>query len=193
MMPGYTHLQHAQPVTLAHHLQAYFDAHPEGRREAHRRPTSGSTFRPMGAAALAGTSVRVDRDYVASLLGFAGLVENAMDAVSSRDFALESASAAAIAMVDLSRMAEELILWSSSEFGFVEIADEYSATSSIMPQKKNPVVAETIRAKCGSVLGELTAHVRHNEGDCPTRTTWTCRRSPLTSGGPSTPPWSLRG
>jgi len=154
IMPGYTHLQHAQPVTLAHHLQAYFEAiqrDVERLMQAYARVNHS----PMGAAALAGTSVRVDRDYVASLLGFGGLVENAMDAVSSRDFALESASAAAIAMIDLSRMAEELILWSSSEFGFVEVADEYSATSSIMPQKKNPVVAETIRAKCGSVLGDL--------------------------------------
>ncbi|MDG6925199.1 MAG: argininosuccinate lyase [Nitrososphaerota archaeon] len=156
IMPGYTHLQHAQPVTLAHHLQAYFDAL---QRDVARVEEAYSCVNksPMGAAALAGTSVRVDREYVAALLGFDGLVENAMDAVSSRDFALQSASAAAIAMVNLSRLAEELILWSSIEFGFVELGDEYSATSSIMPQKKNPVVAETIRAKCGSVIGGLTS------------------------------------
>ena len=162
-MPGFTHLQHAQPITLAHHLQTYFDAIErdlERAGQAYRRVN----LSPMGAAALAGTSIRIDRDYVASLLGFDGLVENAMDAVSSRDFALESVSVAAIAMVDLSRMAEELILWSSSEFGFVEVADEYSATSSIMPQKKNPVVAETVRAKCGSVLGELDGSVRDHKG-----------------------------
>lgn len=156
IMPGYTHLQHAQPVTLAHHLQAYFDAiqrDVDRTREAFHRVNRS----PMGAAALAGTSVKVDRGYVAELLGFEGLVENAMDAVSSRDFAIETASVAAIVMVDLSRLAEELILWSSSEFGFVEIGDEYSATSSIMPQKKNPVVAETIRAKCGSVTGALVS------------------------------------
>jgi argininosuccinate lyase len=156
IMPGYTHLQHAQPVTLAHHLQSYFGAVSrdlERTMQAYARVNSS----PMGAAALAGTSVKVDRGYVASLLGFEGIVENAMDSVSSRDFALECASDAAIAMVDLSRMAEELILWSSSEFGFVEIADEFCATSSIMPQKKNPVVAETVRAKAGSVLGELTS------------------------------------
>jgi argininosuccinate lyase len=154
VMPGYTHLQHAQPVTLAHHLQSHFDAI---QRDIDRlmQAFERVNLSPLGAAALAGTSVRVDRDYVASLLGFGALAENAMDAVSSRDFALESASAAAIAMVDLSRMAEELILWSSSEFGFVDVADEYCATSSIMPQKKNPVVAETIRAKSGSVLGEV--------------------------------------
>ena len=156
IMPGYTHLQHAQPITLAHHLQSYFDAI---ERDVARLKDAYSRVNrsPMGAAALAGTSVKVDRGYVASLLGFDGLVENAMDAVSSRDFALESASAAAIAMVDLSRLAEELILWSSSEFGFVELGDEYSATSSIMPQKKNPVVAETVRAKSGTVIGALTA------------------------------------
>ena len=157
-MPGYTHLQHAQPVTVAHHLQGYFDAVQrdiDRLSEAYRRVN----LSPMGAAALAGTSVTVDRDYVARLLGFDGIVANAMDAVSSRDFALESLSVAAIVMVNLSRIAEELILWSSQEFGFVEVADEYSATSSIMPQKKNPVVAETVRAKCGSVLGALTAAV----------------------------------
>ena len=155
VMPGYTHLQHAQPITLAHHLQSYFDALERDvarLKDAYQRVNRS----PMGAAALAGTSVKVDREYVASLLGFDGLVENAMDAVSSRDFALESASAAAIAMVDLSRLAEELVLWSSSEFGFIELGDEYSATSSIMPQKKNPVVAETVRAKSGTVLGALT-------------------------------------
>jgi argininosuccinate lyase len=155
-MPGYTHLQHAQPITVGHHLQGYFEAvqrDVERTEQAYARVN----LSPMGAAALAGTSIRVDRAYVASLLGFDGLVENAMDAVSSRDFALESMAVAAVAMVNLSRMAEEIILWSSSEFGFAEVADEYSATSSIMPQKKNPVVAETVRAKCGSVLGELTA------------------------------------
>ena len=156
LMPGYTHLQHAQPVTVAHHLQGYFEAI---QRDIDRISDAYPrvNLSPMGAAALAGTSVRVDRDYVASLLGFEGLAKNAMDAVSSRDFVLESLSVAAMAMVNLSRVAEELILWSSLEFGFVDIADEYAATSSIMPQKKNPVVAETVRAKCGSVLGELAA------------------------------------
>ena len=155
-MPGYTHLQHAQPVTVAHHLQAYFEAlQRDLERVSDAYPRVNLS--PMGSAALAGTSVRVDRDYVASLLGFEGLVKNAMDAVSSRDFVLESLSTAARVMVNLSRIAEELILWSSLEFGFVEIGDEYAATSSIMPQKKNPVVAETVRAKCGSVLGELTS------------------------------------
>jgi argininosuccinate lyase len=157
-MPGYTHLQHAQPVTVAHHLQGYFDA---VQRDIDRLSDAYArvNLSPMGAAALAGTSVGVDREYVAALLGFDGIVANAMDAVSSRDFALESLSVAAMVMVNLSRIAEELILWSSHEFGFIEMADEYSATSSIMPQKKNPVVAETVRAKCGSVLGALTAAI----------------------------------
>jgi argininosuccinate lyase len=156
LMPGYTHLQHAQPVTVAHHLQGYFEAF---QRDVDRISDAYPrvNLSPMGSAALAGTSVSVDRDYVASLLGFEGLAKNAMDAVSSRDFVLESLSVATMAMVNLSRVAEELILWSSLEFGFVEISDEYAATSSIMPQKKNPVVAETVRAKCGSVLGELAA------------------------------------
>jgi len=162
-MPGYTHLQHAQPITVAHHLQGYFEAiqrDVERAGQAYARVN----LSPMGAAALAGTSFRLDRRYVASLLGFEGLVENAMDAVSSRDFALESLSVAAMATVNLSRLAEELILWSSSEFGFAELSDEFSATSSIMPQKKNPVVAETVRAKAGSVLGELTASFAITKG-----------------------------
>ncbi len=156
-LPGYTHLQRAQPTTVAHHMQSHFEA-------VAARTSSGSTqlygrvnLSPMGAAAFAGTSVKVDRASVASWLGFDGLVNNSMFAVSSRSFVLETLSVLEILMVDLSRMAEELILWSSTEFGFVELGDEYSATSSIMPQKKNPVVAETIRAKCGSVIGEATA------------------------------------
>jgi argininosuccinate lyase len=155
-MPGYTHLQHAQPITVALHIQGYFEA-IQRDLERGAQAYGRINLSPMGAAALAGTSIKIDREYVASLLGFEGLAENAMDAVSSRDFALETISVAAMAMVNLSRMAEEVILWSTSEFGFAEVADEFSATSSIMPQKKNPVVAETVRAKCGSVLGELTA------------------------------------
>jgi argininosuccinate lyase len=111
----------------------------------------------MGAAALAGTSVNLDRSLIASLLGFTGIIENSMDAVSSRDFAVEALSSCEMLMIELSRVAEEIILWSSKEFGFVEVADEYAASSSIMPQKKNPVTAELVRAKCGSVLGSLQA------------------------------------
>lgn len=156
VIPGYTHLQHAQPVTLSFHLQSYFDGF---ERDFSRLTEAYSRLNlsPMGAAALAGTSVPVNRRYVASLLAFDGLVKNAMDAVSSRDFAVELVSCAEMIMIGMSRLAEEIILWSSSEFGFVEVSDLHAATSSIMPQKKNPVVAEMIRAKCGSVLGHLSA------------------------------------
>jgi argininosuccinate lyase len=155
-LPGYTHLQRAQPTTVFHHMQSHFEAVGEDV-ERLTQLYGRVNLSPMGAAAFAGTSVRVDRASVASWLGFDGLVNNSMFAVSSRSFVLETLSVLEILMVDLSRIAEELILWSSTEFGFVELGDEFSATSSIMPQKKNPVVAETIRAKCGSVVGEATA------------------------------------
>jgi len=155
-LPGYTHLQRAQPTTVFHHMQSHFEAVSEDS-ERLTQLYGRVNLSPMGAAAFAGTSVKVDRAYVAKLLGFDGLVNNSMFAVSSRSFLLETLADLEILMVDLSKMAEELILWSSTEFGFVELGDEYSATSSIMPQKKNPVVAETIRAKCGSVIGEATA------------------------------------
>ncbi len=156
IIPGYTHLQHAQPVTIGHHFLAHFDAL---QRDTDRliQLYSRVNLSPMGGAALAGTSVAVDRRSVASLLGFHGYVENAMDAVASRDFVVEALACAEMIMLDLTRLAEELILWSTKEFGFVELSDEYAASSSIMPQKKNPVVAEIIRAKCGSVLGCLQA------------------------------------
>jgi argininosuccinate lyase len=156
VMPGYTHLQHAQPVTVGHHLIAHFDALQRDKDrvlQLYRRVN----LSPMGGAAMAGTSVKIDRRLVAGSLGFSGIVRNAMDAVSSRDVAVEALSCATITMLDASRLAEELILWSSVEFDFVELADEYSASSSIMPQKKNAVTAETVRAKAGTVLGELTA------------------------------------
>ncbi len=155
-IPGYTHLQRAQPTTVFHHLQSHFEAVAEDE-ERLMQLYARVNRSPMGAGAFAGTSVKVDRASVASKLGFDGLVNNSMHAVSSRGFVLEALSCLEILMVDLSRIAEELILWSSSEFGFVELGDEFSATSSMMPQKKNPVVAETVRAKCGSVIGEATA------------------------------------
>ncbi len=156
VIPGYTHLQRAQPVTVAHYCFAHFDAI---QRDVERliQLYARVNVSPMGAAALGGTSVRVQRRLVAELLGFEGIVANAMDAVSSRDFAVEALAVASILMLDVSRLSEELVLWSSKEFGFIEISDEYAASSSIMPQKKNPVVAEMARAKCGSVLGALTA------------------------------------
>jgi argininosuccinate lyase len=156
MVPGYTHLQRAQPVTLAHHFFAYFDAF---QRDVERtlQLYSRVNLSPMGGAAMAGTSVKVDRKLVADSLGFDGVVRNAMDAVSSRDIAVEALSCATMTMLDGSRLAEEMILWSSSEFGFVEIDDAFAASSSIMPQKKNAVAAEMVRAKAGSVMGDLVS------------------------------------
>lgn len=154
IMPGFTHLQHAQPTTFAHHLIAYADAF--GRDfdrlvDAYVRVN----LCPLGAAALASTGFPINRERTAQLLGFDDLIENSMDAVSTRDFAIECISAFANTMIDLSRIAEELILWSTSEFDFIELDDRYASTSSIMPQKKNPDVLELIRAKTGSVCGEL--------------------------------------
>lgn len=154
IIPGYTHTQHAQPVTIGHHFTSHFDSlqrDVDRFIQLYRRVNAS----PMGSAALAGTSVAVDRRTVATLLGFRGYVENTMDAVSSRDFVVEALACAVMTMLDLSRIAEEFILWSSKEFGFIEVSDEYAASSSIMPQKKNPVVAEIIRAKSGSVIGSL--------------------------------------
>ncbi|NWG09918.1 MAG: argininosuccinate lyase [Nitrososphaerales archaeon] len=156
IMPGYTHLQHAQPVTLAHHLLAYCDALVrDGERlmEAYKRVN----ISPMGACALSTTGFKIDREMVSELLGFDGLVENSMDAVSGRDFAIEVISDLAMLMTDLSRFSEELVLWNTHEFSILEMPDEYASTSSIMPQKKNPVVAELIRAKTSSVYGSLLA------------------------------------
>ncbi len=156
VMPGYTHTQHAQPVPLAHHLLAHVDALT--RDLARLQAAYGRVnLSPLGAAALAGTGFPIDREMTASLLGFSGLVENSMDAVATRDFILEALAALAVLSVNLSRFAEEMVLWSSSEFGFVELPDAYSSTSSIMPQKKNPDVMELTRAKSGRVTGDLTA------------------------------------
>ena len=155
VMPGYTHCQRAQPVTLAHHLLAYFDMFQrdlERLLDTYKRVNKS----PLGAAALATTGFPIDREMTARLLGFDGIVENSMDAVSSRDFLLETLSCLAILSTNISRLAEELILWSSSEFGFAELPEEYTSTSSIMPQKKNPDVLELIRAKCAQNFGDLT-------------------------------------
>ena len=156
VLPGYTHLQRAQPVTLAHHFTAHFDSFQRDDERA-LQLYARVNVSPMGAAAMAGTSVKVDRGLVARSLGFSGVVKNAMDAVSSRDVAVEALSCATMTMLDASRLAEELILWSSWEFGFLEIDDAYAASSSIMPQKKNAVSAEMVRAKAGSVMGDLVA------------------------------------
>ncbi|MFZ5631712.1 MAG: argininosuccinate lyase [Bacillota bacterium] len=156
IMPGYTHLQRAQPVTLAHHLMAYVQMFGRDRDrllECRRRVN----VMPLGAGALAGTTFPLDPEFVAKRLGFAGVAQNSLDAVSDRDFAVEFAAAASLIMVHLSRFCEEIILWSSAEFSFIELDDRYSTGSSMMPQKKNPDVAELIRGKAGRVFGDLTA------------------------------------
>ncbi|MDW7732558.1 MAG: argininosuccinate lyase [Methanolobus sp.] len=156
LMPGFTHLQHAQPTTFAHHMLAHSGALA---RDTQRLIDAFSRVNecPLGAAAFASTGFALDRERTRSLLGFDRLMENSMDAVSSRDFMIESASILVNIMVNLSKMAEELILWSTTEFAFIELHDSYSSTSSIMPQKKNPDTAELIRGKSGTVIGSLMA------------------------------------
>jgi argininosuccinate lyase len=156
IMPGFTHLQVAQPISFAHHLMAYFEML---KRDAERlRDCRKRVNRlPLGAAALAGTSYPIKREYVADLLGFDGVCENSLDAVSDRDFAIEFTACAALIMTHLSRFSEELILWMSPRFGFIDIADRFCTGSSIMPQKKNPDVPELVRGKTGRVNGHLVA------------------------------------
>ena len=155
-MPGFTHLQVAQPVSFAHHLLAYFEMLArDAQRYADCRKRVNRL--PLGAAALAGTSFPIDRQMVAKALGFDGVCENSLDAVSDRDFAIEFCAAAALVMTHLSRFCEELILWMSPRFGFIDIADRFCTGSSIMPQKKNPDVPELIRGKTGRVNGHLVA------------------------------------
>jgi argininosuccinate lyase len=156
VMPGFTHLQVAQPVTFGHHLLAYFEMLERDRaRLADCRGRVNQL--PLGAAALAGTSFPIDRARVAKELGFEGVAGNSLDAVSDRDFAIEFCACAALAMVHLSRLSEELILWTSPRFGFVTLPDRFCTGSSIMPQKKNPDVAELARGKAGRVTGDLVA------------------------------------
>ncbi len=156
VMPGYTHLQVAQPTTFAHWLAAYASALLRDLWRIERAYDATNSC-PMGACALSGTGFPIDRVRVAHLLGFKHIDENTMDAVSSRDFALQTMGALAIAMTNLSRLAEELVLWSSAEFNLIEFPEEFAATSSIMPQKKNLVVAEIARAKAGRVFGNLAS------------------------------------
>jgi len=155
-MPGYTHLQKAQPITFAHHMMAYaqmFLRDLERMKDTRKRLNRS----PLGSGALAGTTFPLDREMVAQELGFAGVTWNSLDGVSDRDFALEFLSAAAILMMHLSRLCEELVIWSTGEFQFVTMDDGYSTGSSIMPQKKNPDVAELVRGKTGRVYGDLMA------------------------------------
>ena len=156
IMPGYTHLQRAQPVTLAHHLLAYVEM--LGRdRERLEQSAERTAIMPLGAGALAGTTLPLDRRMVARALGFKAITANSMDAVSDRDFVVDFLSAAALTQVHLSRMSEEMILWTSTEFGFAALPDEFSTGSSMMPQKKNPDLLELIRGKTGRVIGDLVA------------------------------------
>ena len=156
LMPGFTHLQHAQPTTFAHHLCAHEAAFT---RDFYRVQDAFSRVNlcPLGAAAFASTGFNLDRKRTQELLGFEGLLENSMDAVSSRDFLIECASVFTNLMINLSRMAEEIVLWTSSEFNFIELDDRYASTSSIMPQKKNPDTAELMRGKTGVAAGALMA------------------------------------
>jgi argininosuccinate lyase len=154
ILPGCTHLQHAQPVLFAHHLLAYFEMFDRDRARF-REMRGRVNILPLGSAALAGTTYPIDRAMVAKELKFDGVSANSMDAVSDRDFAVEFCSNASISMMHLSRLSEELIIWSSSEFAFIEIGDAFTTGSSIMPQKKNPDVAELVRGKVGRVYGSL--------------------------------------
>jgi argininosuccinate lyase len=154
IMPGYTHLQQAQPVLLAHHLLAYFEMFQRDRERFHDCLERTDVL-PLGSGALAGVPYPIDREFLARQLGFGKVSTNSLDAVSDRDFIIEYEAAAAITMMHLSRLAEELILWSSGEFGFVRIGEAFTTGSSIMPQKKNPDVAELGRGKTGRVYGHL--------------------------------------
>ena len=156
IMPGYTHLQRAQPVLFAHHLLAYYDMFDRDRQRF-TESLQRINVLPLGSGALAGTTFPIDRAYVASLLGFPEISKNSIDAVSDRDFLLEFIAGSSILFVHLSRLADEWVLWSSQEFSFIELSDDYCTGSSMMPQKKNPDVLELIRGKTGRVFGHLQA------------------------------------
>jgi argininosuccinate lyase len=156
VMPGFTHLQSAQPVTLGHHLMAYFEMTARDRSRFADARARGNRS-PLGSAALAGTGFPIDREMTAAALGFDGPTRNSLDAVSDRDFAIEYLTAAAQVSLHLSRLAEEFILWASQPFGFVSLSDQWSTGSSIMPQKRNPDAAELVRGHSGRIIGCLTA------------------------------------
>ncbi len=163
VMPGYTHLQRAQPLLLSHHLLAYYEMFGRDRQrlaEGYKR----INVLPLGAAALAGTGLPIDREFVARELGFAKVSANSMDTVADRDFIIETMSNCTLIQLHLSRLAEELVLWSSEEFGFIELADSFCTGSSIMPQKKNPDIPELIRGKSGRVTGNLMALITMVKG-----------------------------
>ena len=163
IMPGFTHLQKAQPITLAHHMGAYYEMF---RRDRSRLADIYERMNvcPLGSGALAGTTYPLDRDYTAELLGFSGATLNSMDSVSDRDYVIEYLSALSTIMMHLSRFSEEIIIWNSNEYQFVEIDDAYSTGSSIMPQKKNPDIAELVRGKTGRVYGALMSMLTTMKG-----------------------------
>ena len=156
IMPGFTHLQVAMPITFGHHMMAWFEMLQRDRQRLHACRTRVNVM-PLGAAALAGTSFPIDRHYTAELLGFDTPAENSLDAVSDRDFVIEFCSCAALVLTHLSRCSEELILWASAQFDFIDLPDRFCTGSSIMPQKKNPDVPELVRGKSGRVIGHLTS------------------------------------
>ena len=156
IMPGFTHLQKAQPITLAHHMGAYFEMFKRDRSRLHDIHER-MNYCPLGSGALAGTTYPLDREYTAQLLDFAGPTLNSMDSVSDRDYLIEFLSAMSIIMMHLSRFCEEIIIWNTNEYQFIEIDDSYSTGSSIMPQKKNPDIAELVRCKTGRVYGSLVS------------------------------------
>lgn len=156
IMPGYTHLQRAQPVTFAHHMLAYYQMLARDFRRL-KGVYEGADIMPLGAGAIAGTTINIDRHFVAEQLSFAQVYANSMDAVSDRDYVLEFLSFASICMMHLSRLSEEIIIWSTTEFNFVELDDAFTTGSSMMPQKKNPDIAELVRGKTGRVYGHLQA------------------------------------
>ena len=163
IMPGFTHLQKAQPITLAHHMGAYFEMFRRDRGRLHDI-YERMNFCPLGSGALAGTTYPLDREYVAQLLEFKGATENSMDSVSDRDYVIELLSALSTIMMHLSRFSEEIIIWNTNEYQFVEIDDAYSTGSSIMPQKKNPDIAELVRGKTGRVYGALMSMLTTMKG-----------------------------
>ena len=162
-MPGFTHLQKAQPVTLAHHMGAYFEMFYRDRTRLHDI-RERMNYCPLGSGALAGTTYPLDREYTAELLGFYGPTLNSMDSVSDRDFVIELLSALSLIAMHLSRFSEEIIIWNSNEYRFVELDDAYSTGSSIMPQKKNPDIAELVRGKTGRVYGALVSMLTTMKG-----------------------------
>ena len=163
IMPGFTHLQKAQPITLAHHMGAYFEMFRRDRGRLHDI-YERMNYCPLGSGALAGTTYPLDREYVAQLLEFKGATENSMDSVSDRDYVIELLSALSTIMMHLSRFSEEIIIWNTNEYQFVEIDDAYSTGSSIMPQKKNPDIAELVRGKTGRVYGALMSMLTTMKG-----------------------------